>query len=201
MTIRQAMAIVYKIRNIENENFYVGSSINVNKRLSKHLFELRKNIHNNLHLQRAYNKYGEDKFTIEILEFCNKDNIIEREQYYIDTLKPEYNICKIAYSTIGVIPSKETRLKMSKAHKDIKHTQESKEKMSRIHLGKKLSNGHKLAISNGMKKQVLQFDKQGNFIKEWNSVVEATKIYSNVSPVLKGKRKTAGGFIWKYKNN
>lgn len=38
---------------------------------------------------------------IGILEFCPKDSLIEREQFYLDKLQPEYNILKIAYSSLG----------------------------------------------------------------------------------------------------
>jgi group I intron endonuclease len=46
-------------------------------------------------------KYGHNNFTLEILEYCPISKLIKREQYYLDLLKPEYNICKIAYSTLG----------------------------------------------------------------------------------------------------
>jgi len=48
---------------------------------------------------------------------------------------------------------------------------------------------------------IIQFDLKGNFVKEWNSQTKAqTRLrINNISKVLKRKRKTAGGFIWKYK--
>ena len=52
------------------------------------------------------------------------------------------------------------------------------------------------------RKKVLQYDKNGNLIKKWNSMTEASKHYnisrSNISLCCLRKRKTAGGFIWKY---
>ena len=62
---------------------------------------------------RALLKYGYSSFKLEILEFCQPSVIIEREQYYIDILSPEYNILKLAGSLFGY-----------------KHTIESIEKMS-----------------------------------------------------------------------
>ena len=38
---------------------------------------------------------------MEILEYCDKNNVIEREQYYMDLIKPQYNIVEIAGSTLG----------------------------------------------------------------------------------------------------
>jgi group I intron endonuclease len=58
-------------------------------------------------------KDGISNFSLDILEYCNPNIVIKREQYYIDILKPEYNICKIAGSTIGHKPSEEVRIKRS----------------------------------------------------------------------------------------
>lgn len=53
-------------------------------------------------------KYGFDNFNLEILEFCTVENVLEREQYYIDLLKPEYNILKEAGNSLGYEHSEET---------------------------------------------------------------------------------------------
>jgi group I intron endonuclease len=46
-------------------------------------------------------KYGYSNFSLEILEYCDKKNLLEREQYYLDSLNPTYNICKLAESSLG----------------------------------------------------------------------------------------------------
>ena len=56
-------------------------------------------------------KYGYSKFSLDIFEYCEPGVLIKREQYYIDTLKPEYNILKIAGSRLGCKHSLETLLK------------------------------------------------------------------------------------------
>lgn len=66
-------------------------------------------------------KYGYGSFKLEILEYCEIDVLIEREQYYIDLLKPEYNICRIAGSTLGRVHSISTRKKISNSIKGINH--------------------------------------------------------------------------------
>lgn len=43
-------------------------------------------------IDRALLKHGFSNFTLEILEYCDKNNVLEREQYYMDILKPPYNI-------------------------------------------------------------------------------------------------------------
>lgn len=58
-------------------------------------------------------------------------------------------------------------------------------------------------MSNKNKKSVLQFDLEGNFIAEYDSAEEAAKScgLTNVSACCRGKYKTAGGFLWRYKND
>lgn len=54
-------------------------------------------------------KNGYSNFRLEILEYCDKDVVLKREQHYIYTLKPEYNILKIAGSLLGFQHSPATR--------------------------------------------------------------------------------------------
>lgn len=90
------------IYKIETEGgFYIGSSVNWKNRKSGHLMHLRKNIHVNTMLQRAFHKYGEDGLVFSIVEYCHPDKLLEREQYYIDTLSPKYNIAKVAGRMTG----------------------------------------------------------------------------------------------------
>jgi hypothetical protein len=67
-------------------------------------------IKDNSRIYRALLKHGYSNFNLEILEYCNKESLINREQYYIDLLKPEYNICKIAGSMLGFKHSEKTLL-------------------------------------------------------------------------------------------
>ena len=63
-------------------------------------------------IYKALLAYGFDGFTLEILEYCQPLDLIKREQYYIDLLKPEYNILKVAGSSLGVKRSEETKAKL-----------------------------------------------------------------------------------------
>lgn len=47
-------------------------------------------------------KYGHENFTLEILEYCLKDKLLIRENYYFDLLKPEYNNLKHAYTAKSI---------------------------------------------------------------------------------------------------
>jgi len=82
---------IYRIKNIINNNCYYGSSKNINKRWNRHKNELNKNKHHNVILQRAWNKYGENNFIFEIMEECAIDELLIKEQNYLNS-DPIYNI-------------------------------------------------------------------------------------------------------------
>jgi group I intron endonuclease len=82
---------VYIIKS--NDREYIGSAINLYERLSVHFSQLRGNYHHSKFMQNHFNKYGEDTFTVEILEYCEKNIIIlrEKELYYILKHKSCFN--------------------------------------------------------------------------------------------------------------
>lgn len=82
---------IYRIKNLINNNCYYGSSKDIEKRWKRHKNELNKNKHHNIHLQRAWNKYGNYSFVFEVIEECKVNELLLSEQKYLDT-KPEYNI-------------------------------------------------------------------------------------------------------------
>lgn len=97
---------VYKITNITNGKFYIGSSKDIKSRWYQHKNALDAGNHGNAHLQNAWNKYGRQNFQFEIIEECDEKCQYEREQYYIDLYKPfqsnGYNIVqKISNDLIG----------------------------------------------------------------------------------------------------
>lgn len=64
---------------------------------------------------------GYNAFTLDILEYCEKEELITREQYYIDKLSPSYNILKIAGSSLGFTHSEKTKSIMSINNTKEKH--------------------------------------------------------------------------------
>ena len=76
---------VYMITNAVNNKVYVGSSKYVARRCRSHFKSLRKGVHPNILLQRAWNKYGEAAFSVKTLKLCFEDQRICLEQKYIDT--------------------------------------------------------------------------------------------------------------------
>lgn len=82
------MAIgVYFIKNLVNGKVYVGSSLSIKKRLSTHRTKLSKGKHPNEYLQRAHSLNGAEQFEFGILEECDAETRLVREQWWIDHLK------------------------------------------------------------------------------------------------------------------
>jgi group I intron endonuclease len=71
---------LYRISNLENGKFYIGSSVNLYKRQRSHKSALNRNSHRNQHLQHAWNKYGSESFAFEIIAFCTKDRTLALEE-------------------------------------------------------------------------------------------------------------------------
>lgn len=135
---------IYKIRNIVNGKIYVGSAASgIKRRWSLHRRMLRSNTHHSPNFQRSWNKYGEACFSFEILELCSPDKCLEREQYYLDTLLPEYNVDLVAGSPKGRKYSDEYKNKMRVRNTGNgnpffgkKHTEETKSLISQHRKGK-----------------------------------------------------------------
>lgn len=108
---------VYRWNNLITGAFYVGSAVDLTRRLRDYFspnFLNKEIIKNNSIIYRAILKYGYKNFSLDILEYCEKDNVLIREQYYIDLLKPKYNICNKAGSSLGRVIREETYLKLRK---------------------------------------------------------------------------------------
>lgn len=150
---------VYKILCEANGKFYIGSSFNIDFRMRTHFRHLKNGNHINPHLQNSYNKYGESSFSVETLEECPVDQLLEKEQYWLDeTQSFERHIGfnntqkadrpsgykhtetakkKMSLSKIGITQKKEHVEKRSKSLQGRVLTQEQKEKMSISKLGAK----------------------------------------------------------------
>ena len=139
---------------------YVGSSISLSVRMYTY-YSLLSLAKSNRPIDRALLKYGFSSFTLEILEYCDKDNVLEREQYYLDLIKPEYNIVKVAGSTVGY-----------------KHTSESLAKMRNFVLSEEVRSRKALSTAKASavnKIVVLVKNTVTNDLSEYGSLSEAAK--------------------------
>jgi group I intron endonuclease len=108
---------IYRWNNLETGDSYVGSALNLTNRLSKYFsfrFLKRNILSSKSRINNSLLKYGYNNFSLDILEYCESSVLIEREQYYLDKLKPEYNILKKAGSSFGYKHSLETLLNFKK---------------------------------------------------------------------------------------
>ncbi len=106
---------IYAIHSAVNDRIYIGHSANILRRWPEHRCHLRKDNHHCIHLQRAWNKYGEEAFEFSILEECAVELLLEREQFHMDQYSDKYNCSLAAESRRGVPNSPETRKKISVA--------------------------------------------------------------------------------------
>jgi len=216
---------IYQIKNLINGKFYIGSSNDCHQRWIEHLSDLRRNKHHSIHLQNAWNKYGEENFIHEIIEIVDIDILLKREQFWLDELKPYdkeigYNICSTAGKLNGYKHTEETKQFLSKLSKGLKRTDETRKRMSENHskywLGEKRSEEFKenLKIKNTgednphygknhteeallkMRKVVYQYDSFYNLIKIWKSVSSVKEYNFDPSSVAK----YCNGKIKYYKN-
>lgn len=175
--------LIYKIINIINHKFYIGSTEDYTRRKQNHKYSLRHNCHPNQYLQNAFNKYGEENFKFEIIEYCEINELIIKEQHYLDLYKTYknnigYNLSPTAGRTLGIPCSQEKRIKIGKSNKE-----RYKNGFSKEHL-RNLKENHNPCPKNF--KTIYQYDENLNLIKIWNSGLEASKFYNlNSSAILK----------------
>jgi group I intron endonuclease len=201
---------IYQIINLTNGKVYIGSTCSLGDRKSRHLKELRNNTHHSIILQNAWNKHGEENFKFEILELVeDKSQLINREQFYFDTLIPTYNICKIAGSCLGIKHSPERIAKNILSRKNIVRKIRSREEVETSNLKLKATrqNDPSILLRNKQSKykSVIQLDQQGNFIAKHPSLKQAAEItnihISHINCACLNKYKIAGGFIWLHEAN
>ena len=212
---------IYCIENIVNKKKYIGSSINVYKRRNRHFSELKMLKHKNSKLQNSYNKHGKDKFIFYVLELVeDKNELIFKEQFYIDSMKPEYNINLIANSSLGVIRSEETKEKIRQANLGLEHPEWRNKIKSEAQGGDnhwtqkkvfsddsktKMSESKKKLYQDGYKhprsKRILQYDLDMNLLNDWESLAKASRFTdissASICNYLKGKH-ICKKYIWKY---
>jgi len=140
---------IYQILNIINEKFYIGHTQDYDVRQWEHERKLRKNRHENIYLQNAYNKYGASAFEFIVIELVEKEDLLKREQFWITLLnssnrKIGYNINSDAIkppSGLGKKRTPEQRAKISNAttgvsktpHSRKPHSFDTKQKISLAH--------------------------------------------------------------------
>ena len=195
---------VYKILNLINKKFYIGSTSDIDgfrARWSEHKYQLKHNKHHNQYLQNAWNKYREEKFEFQIICFSDPDKCLFFEQKCLDKYRPFYD------TENGYNIAKDAKSPM----KNKKHSAESKEKMRNYFNNNPKTELHKqnirlaLGSENTKKrmKKIIRIDLQTNDIKKYNCINDARRDGFSQSSIIyccQGKYLSHKGFIWKYDN-
>lgn len=197
---------IYYLHKGDNIPFYIGKTKNLQTRLREH-------------------KYTKGNCFIEVLEEVSINEWIEKEKFYINKYKTlgyillnqndggggsiigtikhtEESKEKLRQSRLGKKLNKKTKQKIytnirnqkiSQSLKNRKFSKEHLEKLSQVKLNKTSNNT----------KSICQFTLDGTFLKEWSSITEAKKYLGkgDIQGCVLGKQKTAGGYIWKFKEN
>lgn len=178
--INNTIPCVYRIWNEKTNYFYIGSAINYKQRWRNHRNSLITGTHGNKHLQNAWNKYGENSFVFEVIEFFfNKEIILEREQHYINIalMINKNNIYNVNLTTkVGGFHGR-------------KHTNETKLKMSKKRIGVSLTKGDKNPNAKLSLEKVNEI--RNLFKSNQYSFAELGRIYSvsyqTISEIIKNK--------------
>lgn len=187
---------------------YIGSSKNINKRITYYKSESCKN---QTKLYNSFKKYGYENHKFEILEECKFEDLYLRERYYgelfnvLDDNGLNLILPKIGENKIGI--SEETRLKMSESKKGDKnvfygkkHSKETKEKISNSHKGKKHTEEHRRKVSENNAKNMSKIVLDLNTGVFYNSAKEVSDLYnlnhSTLRSQLNGTNKNNTQFVY-----
>jgi hypothetical protein len=106
---------IYMLTNKITKKIYIGQSKELSNRFKNYLNLSYLNSNASLTIHRALVKYGYSNFSLTILEYCEISELLIREQFYFDKLKPQYNILKIAGSSQKSKHSEYTKARISKS--------------------------------------------------------------------------------------
>lgn len=207
---------IYYISNTVNDKLYVGKTISTLKeRMGEHCRESRRQRTEKRPLYRAMRKYGEDKFSIHLLEEVGIDRLSDREMYWINRLNTYSNGYNATCGGDGKILYDDSfEINVIVDYQNGMHVNAIAEKYNCDHttVRKRLRSVGIQTNTNSINQRkyvVCQYDLDKNFICSFDSIHAAAQclidngsktskigLVSHISAVLKGKRKTCEGYIW-----
>lgn len=149
---------IYVIENLANGNFYIGQASCIRRRFKEHSSLLARGKHDNLHLQRAYLKYGSEVFVMFMMQPCQDVELDKVEQEWVDVF---WDDCKTCYN-IKVVANKPPNRKGAKL------TPEQLQKWSEVKKGKRLTEEHKQKIGK------TKIGKKRQFTESWKANIAKT---------------------------
>ena len=213
------MGYIYKITNKINQKIYIGQTAKtIEERFQEHIIDAKKQNIKNRPLYKAFNKYGIENFSIELIEECANEILSEREIYWIKYFNSYHNGYNATLGGDGKTLFDYDAIKNALlANKSVKEISELFNCCVDVVYQVAKRNNIDLSINSNKNfveksKQVYQYSKDNQFIQSFSSTVEAAKwlfnnhkcaaltngVRAHISENANGKRKSAYGYIWKY---
>lgn len=194
---------IYMIMNTYNNKCYVGSTSNFRKRKSQHFRSLLLNKHHSQHLQKAYNKYGKEKFVFIILEECVIEKLTDREIFWInlkDSLNPKYGYNIGIPKTNDILKLREEDIIRRKINAHKQFYQDNRITLEEFLNGKRSKD---LRVKGNVvsKEKVFVFNKNTGIKEyEFESISKAASHFKisqkRISDVCNGRKKSWVGYIF-----
>ena len=204
------MGYIYLITNHTNGKRYVGQTVNpIHYRWSKHIEEAYGGNKSNSLLHRAIIKYGASNFGVNILEECADTELNEKEKNYIKKYDTYYTHNKgynMTWGGEGVTKYSDDEIlylwNQGYRNCEIARLLGAKDTTISLRIQALIgNNAAKARRVDSRKISIIQYDLQGNYIKEWESASIAEKELNlsqgSISRCCNKQRTNSGNFLWK----
>ena len=212
----EKICCVYKLTNTVTGKFYIGSTVNLKARMKYHRYSHQLNP--NKELGGDIERYGWDAFTVDVLEVCSRENVRERERYFIEAT----HAVEVGYNQTPATTYRDWMTAYNaKMWNDPQYREATSRRSSNVQK-KRLENPEYLRLkseqlkrhTDALKRPVGMYTKDGKLLRTFAGVREAerwliengiTKSRNASSAIsdcaLGGRHKTAYGYVWKYNNS
>ena len=209
----EKICCVYKLTNTVTGKFYIGSTFNFKARMKYHHYSHDRNP--NKELGNDIRKYGWDAFSADILEICTRENVRERERFYIESL----NAVEVGYNKTVSTTYQDWMRDYNKTMWQNEEYREKRSNHSSVIQKKRLENPEYLKAkteqlkryTDSIKKPVGMYSKSGELLHTFSGIREAERwlidqgitqsrnASSCIADCVKcGRHKTVYGYVWKY---
>lgn len=182
---------IYCWINMLNGKYYIGSAVDLGNRFNDYFQDSYYKSRSNTLIVRSILKYGIGNFALVILDFVDKDDLLSREDHFIQTLNPEYNILQNAGNSLGYNHTPESIEKITQSALGRTHSVEVRKAMSESRMGannpmfgKNVSEETRVKLSEAAKNRVKSnkpgfivevLDLENNITTEYQSIREAAR--------------------------
>lgn len=198
--MKRGISGVYKITNMINGKFYIGASVDIDMRYTTHMGrDARKYKYHPFYIDIV--EFGKENFKIEILEECDRNKLLVREQFYYDELNPDYNIVRPAENNFIYKEVQERATKNSNTpelvekRRELYNSPEYQQLFRTMHTSK--MKPVDMINDNEIIKSFISIQEASRYITE-NSKYKGKNKTSKIKAVCDGERNSAYGYEWRY---